>query len=312
MCCVPGIASIPGQGSSDSRWDLTCHFAIVNWHLSFVIWITLDQLSSIFSLLCFLQASTHADCWVHLGRRILLTIVNGIFVPHLYRKSGCHLKITLCCHLILKLPITAKFRPQNEKKHFSVSCNSFFVLAWFPPGKRVCLAFPFSEKKSVGRHSGIPNQCCLTEKNLVTAASCRRGNKMQHTTDGIYEMCHIFIFHDDKMVFQDGHISACHTLFGEISLPCVDILLQDKAVVNCDSCDSVRPCPGWAQTEGQMTKLSSGLYTVPSCFDCCTKLLCCHLRWHKQLSLNRGNVKTENKSPPPCCLHDNQEMCLHR
>ena len=78
-----GIASIPGQGSSDSRWDLTCHFAIVNWHLSSVICLTLDQLSSIFSLLCFLQASTHADCWVHLGRRILLTIVNGIFVSSL-------------------------------------------------------------------------------------------------------------------------------------------------------------------------------------------------------------------------------------
>ena len=83
LCGAHGIASIPGQGSSDSRWDLTCHFAIVNWHLSFVICLTLDQLSSIFSLLCFLQAWTHADCWVHLGRRILLTIVNGIFVSSL-------------------------------------------------------------------------------------------------------------------------------------------------------------------------------------------------------------------------------------
>ena len=37
--------------------------------------------------------------------------------------------------------------------------------------------------------------------------------------------------------------------------------------------------------------------------------LCCHLRWHKQLSLNRENVKTENKSPPLSCLH-NPQICL--
>ena len=44
---------------------------------------------------------------------------------------------------------------------------------------------------------------------------------------------------------------------------------------------------------------------------CCSVLhkLCCHLRWHKQLSLNRENVKTENKSPPLSCLH-NPQICL--
>ena len=40
------------------------------------------------------------------------------------------------------------------------------------PGKKAFSLFkgisPFSQKKSVGRHSGIPNQCRLTENNLVT------------------------------------------------------------------------------------------------------------------------------------------------
>ena len=124
---------------------------------------------------------------------------------------------------------------------------------------------------------------------------------------------------------------------------------KDKAVVNCDSCDSVRPCPGcraeseqwtndqtvkwplqaappsepplllWTQCNIVFTSVwSLGLSVFFCVLLCCVqkhvqtqteqwlvlhKSARCHLRWHKQLSLNRDNVKTEDKSPKLCCLH---------
>ena len=68
---------------------------------------------------------------------------------------------------------------------------------------------------------------------------------------------------------------------------------EDKEVVNCDSCDSVRPCPGSAQTEGQMTKLSSGLYTAGKLHTLLATLGCSNAQMHKYTNTQIHNYSVD-------------------
>ena len=130
-----GIPSIGGQGGRDSRRDLTCHFTIVNWHLSFVM----HNFGPIESRFWhdFLHGWTPAEhiwageiCDVHLW---------NISFPHLRVKWGCHLK--------LYFVVNCKILTKRKKKSLLVSVATISSSTReFLPEKRVGLAFPFHRR----------------------------------------------------------------------------------------------------------------------------------------------------------------------
>ena len=187
-CAGANAARIPGQGGSDSRWDLTCHFAILNWHLSFVI----PNFGSI-EMYFFAWLNW---CWAHTvgGFRYFYNRKLDWYIsfPHLCGEWGVNCK----SYLVAIWWNLLTFRRKNKKVLASVA-----TVSWRDFPRKKGLAFSLHKRNLSDDTLGFRISVAWrrTIWSLQLGDKMQLGHGQQNATDSISEMCHIFRFLSDKI-----------------------------------------------------------------------------------------------------------------